>query len=505
MGVAYEPDCLTNIYTCGLIYSFSELLHEGINGLGPDCTPLLPRQAESVDITNDGKTFTFHLFEGITWSDGEPFTAEDMKLHWDWITTKSISDWYWITSEAVDWKLIDDLTFELNLSTPESGFLTGYTIWDWVLPPQVYGEMTEDDIWTYETDNPVGTGPYVITEWERGSYIIFDARPEYHLGKPPIDRIIVQFFANEDAMVAALTSGEIDVIFNDLGLQYYDKIVEDPNLTLWEMPPGTIIHLDFNQREEVAGFDKHPAILDPVVREAVDYAIDKQQIIDIALFGHGYLCPTAWTCGPAYEWGVDPSLEVFPQDLEKANQLLDDAGYLDSDGDGVRETPDGLPMVISLVYSVDISAGLTVSNMVKDWVAQIGIQLEVEAMESAMLNDVQVVTGEYEMAVRWWGAEMDPSSMRDLYSCDAAMPFVGWCNEDFEAALDQVQMSYGSDRDQYMDAMNEAYQADRPYIYLAGIVSLGAFRNDRLEMPIDACPYFGGLMSWYSVMNTVVK
>jgi ABC-type transport system substrate-binding protein len=66
-GWVSEPDCLTNIYTCGLIYYFSELLWEGINGLGPNCSPLVPRQAESVDISNDGKTFTFHLYDGITW------------------------------------------------------------------------------------------------------------------------------------------------------------------------------------------------------------------------------------------------------------------------------------------------------------------------------------------------------------------------------------------------------------------------------------------------------
>jgi peptide/nickel transport system substrate-binding protein len=226
--------------------------------------------------------------------------------------------------------------------------------------------MTEDEIWEYKTDNPVVTGPYIITEWERGSYIIFDARPEYHLGKPPIDRIVVQFFANEDAMVNALISGEIDVIPSQLGLQYYDKLFADPNITLWEMPPGRIMHLDFNLREEVSGFDKNPAILDPVVREAFDYDIDKQQIIDIALLGHGYLCPTAWTCGPLYDWGVDPNLEVISQDFEKANNLLDDAGYLDTDGDGVRETPDGLPMVISLSYDIAISTNPPAADMIMD-------------------------------------------------------------------------------------------------------------------------------------------
>ena len=88
---------MANIYTCGTIFFLSELIWEGVYGLGPNCTPLIPRQMEAVDITNDGKTFTFHIHEGVTWSDGEPFDAHDMAAHWDWIADKSIGEWYWIT------------------------------------------------------------------------------------------------------------------------------------------------------------------------------------------------------------------------------------------------------------------------------------------------------------------------------------------------------------------------------------------------------------------------
>jgi peptide/nickel transport system substrate-binding protein len=500
-----EPDCMANIYTCGTIYFLSEILWEGINGLGPNCS-LIPRLAKSVDLTNDGKTFTFHLNEGIMWSDGERFTTEDMKQHWDWITTKTIGDWYWITSKAESWKDIDEFTFELTLSQPDSSFLNGYTIWNWVLPPQVYGDFTEDDIWTYTTDNPVTTGPYQLTEWERGSYMIFDALPDYHLGKPPIDRIVVQFFANEDAMVNALLSGDIDVIPGDLSPQYYDTLAADPNITIYQQPPGRILYLDFNLREEVEGFDKHPAILDPVVREAIDYALNKQQIIDVALFGHGYLCPTASTCGPLTEWpAIDPGLQVFPQDFEKANQLLDDAGYIDTDDDGVREAPDGRPMAWSLYFDVDTPPSQPTAALIKEWAAEIGIAIEPEAMEGATLINRQVFTGEYEMALRSWVNEYDPGVLGDLFSCDAGMPFTGYCSERFDDALHKAQLSYGDERRGHVDEMDLILQEERPYIHLAGIGSLGGYHSEKLEMPADACPYYGGLISWYAVMNTVVK
>ncbi len=503
VGWKDEPDCMTNIYTCGTIYFLSEILWEGVNGLGPNCT-LIPRQVESVDVSEDGKTFTFHLRPGITWNDGEPFTAEDMVQHWDWITTKTIGDWYWITSKAESWEALDDLTFRLTLSQPDSSFLNGYTIWNWVLPPQIYGEFSEDDIWTYATDHPVTTGPYELTEWERGSYMIFDARPEYYLGKPPIDRIVVQFYANEDAIVNALLSGDIDVIAGDLSPQYYDALAAAPNIELYEQPPGRILYLDFNLREGVEG--KHPAIDDPVVREAIDYAIDKQQIVDVALFGKGYLCPTASTCGPLTEWpAIDPSLQVFPQDFEKANALLEEAGYKDTDGDGVRESPDGQPLIFPLYFDVDTPPSQPIAQMLKEWTAEIGIQLEPEAMEGATLINRQVFTGEYSLALRSWVNEYDPGVLGDLYSCDAGMPFTGYCSEEFDTALHGAQMSYGEERREYINEMDRILQADRPYIHLAGMMSLGGYDSTKLEFPADACPYYGGLLSWYSVINAEVK
>lgn len=502
VGGFQEPDCMTNMATCATIFWLSELIWESFYGFGPDCSPLLPRQAESYELSNENKTFTFHLVDGITWNDGEVFDANDIVQHWDWITNTSINDWYWATSRAVSWEALDDLTFQLTLEVPDSGFVNGYAQWLWVLPPQVYGDFEEDDIWDYATDQPVSTGPYVITEWVRGSYIIFDARPDYYLGKPPVDRIIVEFFANEDAAVQALISGEIDVIPKDLSPQYYDTLKAEPNITMYERDSMTRMMLDFNSRAGVE--TKHPALDDPVVHEAIDYAIDKQKIVDIPLLGHAYTCPTAWTCGPLYQWGIDPSLQVFPQDFEKANQLLTDAGYIDTDGDGVRETPDGLPMVLSLFFNVDYEPQRPIADMIKDWIEQIGIQIEVEGMEESTLLSRQQAM-DYDLAIRVYGADWEPGTMGDLQSCAAPLTFTGYCSEEYDTALHNVQTHYGEERLPYIYKMSEALQADRPYIMLAGVIQLGGYRNDRFEMPSDPCGNYGGLLSWYAVMSTVVK
>lgn len=125
----------------------------------------------------------------------------------------------------------------------------------------------------------------------------------------------------------------------------YDALVSDPNITVEEKEPfdGVLYWLVFNLYE---GGLKHSAVDDPAVREAIDYAINKQQIVDVGLLGHGSLLPTGWIGKTDVE--LNPEIEITPYDPAMAIQILDEAGYLDTDGDGVRETPEGDPVALPL-------------------------------------------------------------------------------------------------------------------------------------------------------------
>jgi peptide/nickel transport system substrate-binding protein len=253
---------------------------------------------------------------------------------------------------------------------------------------------------------------------------------------------------------------------------------------------------------------RHPAIGDKAVREAIDYAIDKQQIVDVALLGHGSLCPNAWYCGPFVEKWIDPSFTVTPFDLDTANQILDQAGYLDSDGDGVRETSDGQPLEFRLFFATEFPEGELISRMLSDWMGQIGIAVAAEAQERATLNDFVYYQRDYDTVVRVWSEEVDPAIYDFAYSCWSAEPGTGlnptgWCNEEVDE-LTYLQLTTLGDenRQPIVFAQDAILREERPKIYLAGLDYIGAYNHTRFEVPHDACSQLGMMLGWYGTFNT---
>ena len=501
-GMLEEPDCIHSHYNCVSLWEVSDLLWEGFNGMGRNNEPE-PRLAESVEISDDGRTFTITLHEGITWSDGEPFDANDVEEFWDWIQELSIGGWYVITRGATSWEAVDDRTFTFELADPFSGWDYSDSWWVWPVPLQEWGELDEDTIWEWSTDMPITTGPYVISEWVRGSHMILDARPEYHLGAPPVDQVVINFYTNGDAMVNALLAGEIDVIPQSLPPEFFETVSADPNVTVVQQPPGKILQVAFNVSAEG---NKHPAIDDPALREAVDYAVDKQQILDVALLGRGVLCPIAFNCGPLWEWGINPSHEVTPYDPDKAAEILAEAGYTDSDGDGILETAEGEPLNFRLFYDRDYAPAETASEMLQNDLEAIGIGTEITAMESATLRDAGYNDRDFDMAVRLYQGEPDPTADDFDFTCWSAegggVNFWGYCDPAMDELIWEIAGTVGPERQEVVDRFHEKLAADRPLIYLAGVESTGAYRNDRFTMPHDAPVQWGMLLGWYSLMNT---
>lgn len=508
VGWIEEPDCMYSYYHCATIFDFMpDLIMEGFKAFGPNCDSL-PQLAEAIDYSDDGRTITIHLREGATWNDGEPLDATDVAAFFDFVSELDLAAWHITTANAESWRVVDEHTFEFTNSVPISpeALESGSAVWDWVVPPQVYGEMDEDAFWDYGTDQPVTAGPYVLTEWNRGSYMIFDARPDYWAGKPPVDRVVVQFFANTDALVNALLAGEIDVIPDDILPQYYEQLAQDPNLEIVEQPAGRYLGLFFNMSE--AG-TADPAIHDPNVREAIDYAINRQQIIDVSLFGKGIICPPGSACGPTYAKDLDPDLEATPYDPDTAVSLLEQAGYSDVDGDGIRETPDGEPLVLRLFYNQDFPPNQSASDLVADYLAAVGIEAQPTAMEHGTLVSAAIYEHDFDMIISQEIPEIDPATDDWPWGCWSAEGgggnISGYCNPVLDEVIFQILTTTGDERTQNIREEQRILATDRPELYLAGITSIGAYRQDKFEMPHDACPYWIMLSGWYPLMNTTVR
>ena len=511
VGAMYPQDCW-NPFSCTGVWYFSHLVIEGFTDHGTTSSGCegVPRLAETWEVSEDGRTWTIKLHEGITFSDGTPFNAETAVWNIeDLYQDPELVVWFAETLSLESVEVIDELTFSYTTFDPIINSPDYDWQWWYMLSPSVWGDIRGGDVYLFEDYPPVGTGPYTVTEHVPGSYIIFDAREDYYRGKPPIDRFVYTLYSNADAIASALISGEIDMTTPWLPPEVYDTLVDAPNITLEEKAPysGTIAWLIFNMYEQGL---RNPAIADPVVREAIDYAIDKQQLVDVALLGHGLVLPTGWVGVTDIE--LNPELEATPFDMNMAAQLLDDAGYLDTDGDGIRETADGVPLEFNLVYGVDEPASFTMMDMITDWLGVIGIVVESAAYDVGSWNAVVLTEHDFDLAINTATHDIDAASMDFWFSCwsadsgSNALNYPGYCNPEVDDLVSAYW--YSDDPDGRWDFMYEAQRImaeERPFITLAGKNSIQAYRSDRFEFPLDTCDVGFNMFGPEGLLNATVK
>ncbi len=511
VGILADVDCW-NPYACASVWFQGHLLLEGFTDHGPASTGCegVPRLAESWEVSEDGRTWTIKLHEGITFSDGSPADAQAIVdfITWQW-NSPEMQVWFAETVSMESIEALDDLTIQYTTTDPILNSPDYDWQWWYILPPDYWTQITDDEIYLVEYYPPVGTGPYVLSEHVPGSHMVFDAREDYYQGKPPIDRLVMQIYTNADALVSALVAGEIDLTTPWLPPEVYDKLAGDPNITVERKAPGRWSELVFNMHPEGI---KHPAIDDPKVREAIDYAIDKEQLVEIALLGQGLTCPTNWGCGPNFEGEMNPDLVVTPFDLEMANQILEEAGYVDTDGDGIRETPDGEPLEFRLIYQIETATDLTMAELMAATLQEAGIGLQIEGQEWGTWFSTVLDERDFDLAIDTETHDIDPASMDFWFSCwsadsgSAALNYPGWCDEEVEGLV--YEFWYSTDPEGRWEPMFKAQEIlnqQRPIINLAGHNSIQAYRNDRFEFPMDTCDVDFGMFSSVGLLNATVK
>ena len=239
----------------------------------------IPGLAESWKGSNGGKTWTYKLRDGLKWSDGEPLTAED--IAW---TVNTSRDEEWINHSAttvnLDAEAADDTTLVLKSKVPDPKLPTMDV---YILPKHIWGEMDAAKRAKYDGTDGVGSGPFVLEQFEKGQFARFKANPNYWGGKPAVDKVVLRKFNNPDAMVAALKTGELDAA-QDIPGAAFDQLESDDSLQTVEGNQGSMTEVAINGGD---GLKKpHPALLDVKVRQAIGHAIDKKTIVERVQNGH---------------------------------------------------------------------------------------------------------------------------------------------------------------------------------------------------------------------------
>jgi peptide/nickel transport system substrate-binding protein len=304
--------------------------------------PVLVSEIPSLDnggISADGRVITLTLRDDIVWSDGEPITSDDFAFTYEMIVSpnNTVASTY-PYDELESLETPDARTVVMTFIEPFAPWVG--SLWHGILPahilrPVFEAEGTIDNA-AWNREPTVGAGPFVFAEWESGSFTRFVANDNYWLGQPKIDEVFIRFVPDDASQVAALLAGD-----GDLGtfISYADiGALEGAGLDIFSVPSGYNELWFFYLHPDNA----HPALQDVRVRQAIALAFDRFAINQDLLLGLTEPAVSYWDNTPY----VDPDLDPWPYDPERARQLLDEAGWIDTNGDGVRDK-DGVELVLT--------------------------------------------------------------------------------------------------------------------------------------------------------------
>ena len=466
-----------------LIWSYQayEIMYLNYNMLisWDDEMNVIPNLAREWSVDDDGLIWTFNLQEGVTWHDGEPFSAGDVKFTFEYIRDNELGYFYDYVAPMEEIEVVDENTLTIKTDEPIAWMpqilvpILPEHIWSEVDPADAEGEFANDD--------PIGTGPFRVIEHRKGEFTRMAANKDYFKGAPALDEVIFIIYANTDLMIEALKQGELDIITAVPGAQF--KALEeasDPDIVALAADSPSFTELSFNVWEDPDSLG-NPLLLDKNVRVAIEYAIDRQEIIDVAYLGYGTIGTTI--VPPLFEyWHYDPGDDFRSYNPEKAKEILEEAGYT-SGADGIRVSPDGEPLDFTLLLRSESPDNQKAGTMLKDMLEEVGIALTVSVIDEGTLTD-RIYEGDFDMFIWGWFVDVDPTSILKVVTTDEIMSWSDcfYSNPQYdEMHLRQQRTMDRDERRQIIHEMQRIFYDDAAYIVLSYDPELQAYRTDRYE------------------------
>ncbi|GIK41480.1 MAG: peptide ABC transporter substrate-binding protein [Chloroflexota bacterium] len=472
-------------------YVIADLVYDTMFDLQLDGT-FKPSLAESYDVSADGKTWTFKIKSGVKFHDGQPLTAKDVAFTYNYY--RSHPDFPYMVTYGEKFESVeatDDTTVVIKL-TDAIPNIEAQLYAQYVLPEHIWSKYEEATAAVeFENLEMIGSGAFKMVEYKQNEFVHLAANKDYFDGAPKVDEVIFQTFGNPDALVQALTTGQVDVIRDipstavptlrnnaDIGLVIgapRDPSVRD--IILNQLAPE-------NCPPEDGKCTGHPALRDRNVRLALAHATDKQNIIDVAMLG---LATPGLTLVPDSmgHW-YNNTLEDYAYDPAQANQILDDAGYKDTDGDGVREMPDGSkPLSFRLYWPNDVGEAPRIADLLADSWNQAGIKVEPQAFDPDALTTACCPAFDYDIMIWGWAWGPDPDGALQVYrTSDIVSGYneTGYASSKFDELYQQqsIELDPQKRRDIVWEMQKMTFE-DVVYIIPYYQQDVQAYRKDRFQ------------------------
>ncbi|MEM6458497.1 MAG: ABC transporter substrate-binding protein [Planctomycetota bacterium] len=420
-------------------------------------------------------TITFRLRRGLTFSDGEPLTAHDVVFTYDLVMhprvdAAVIRNEYTLKFKSVE--ALDDHTVAFRFKKPffdafqEAGAFQ-------VMPEHFYGPIEDAQIDRLNSlpGLLLGSGPYKVavgpTDWVPGREIVLERNDRYWGPAPPADRLVFKEVTSDVARLTAFRNGEIDLFYRAVPEQYIEYLNDDELVARSQSveafrPNDGYGWIAWNQEKN----GRPTPFADQRVRRAMTMLIDRQRIVDKALFGYG-MVPS----GPFNELSPqhNPDVAPLPYDVEAARALLAEAGYVDRDGDGVVESEDGQPLRFKHTYPSSGNFWNSVSLVIKDSLAQAGVLLELDPLEWSVFSE-KVRSSDFDAISMAWGANIETDIHHAFHSSNiggGANNFPAYRNPELDALIDRARVTL--DEDERMAIWHRVHailNEDQPYTFL---------------------------------------
>lgn len=444
----------------------------------PDLADPVPT-VENGGVTDSGRVWTFHIRPNVKWSDGVPLTARDVAYTYNRILRQKLSMYLSYFTGVTKVEAPDDQTVVITSKRPNAVMTALYVP---ILPEHIWSKVPDPKVESYANVPMVSSGPFQVTEVKIGKYVKMERNPHYQDGfgaEPTVDEVLFEIYQTQDSLVADYKAGNLDAAI-ELDPGFYRSLKGVPGSTSVAAPGLGFHELGFNCWNSPKS-KGNPLLRDVRIRQAVNWAIDKQAIAAIAMDG---LAPAGTSLlSPVdtfFHWNVPPA-EQYSYDPAKAKQILDDAGYK-MGPNGVRVAPNGKPLKFRLAalneYPMDITAAKKISAYLKD----VGIGITLQVMDENAFTNANYDNADDDLYIWSWTADIDPGYILSVFTTDQILNSSDseYANPVYDKLYTaQAQAVIPAERKRIIDQMQQILYRDSPYSILWYNVLIQSFRTDK--------------------------
>lgn len=437
-------------------HSITELVFNGLTKVDKNLN-IVGDVAEKWDISEDGKEITFYLRKNVRWHDSMPLTAKDVKFTFEAILDPKNACPYadsYIDIESIE--IIDDYTIKFKYSQPYAPALS--KLGTEIVPEHI---LKDEDLRTSKfRREPIGCGPYIFKKWKTDQYLILESNKEYFEHRPYTDKCVTRVIPDQAVQFLELVAGGIDT----MGLtpyQYFYRTETErfkANFNKYRYLSHSYTYIGYNLNV--------PLFRDKRVRKALSYAVDKDEIINGVLMGLGEPCTGPFFKETPY---YSSKAEGYKYNKEKARQLLYEAGWQDTDGDGILDK-DGTPFKFKLITNQGNKDREDIATIVqKEW-RELGVDVEIQIIAWAAFLKEFIDKKNFQAVILGWTLPVDPDCYAVWHSTsskEGGLNFISYKNEEVDRLIEEGRRTFDKEkRIEIYNRIHEIIASDAPYTFL---------------------------------------